>query len=256
MKLAALVSSLAIVLAAAPVAAQSDEATHHAEYRVSFLGLPVARANFTTVFEGGAFRVAGEMNSAGVANIVGRTSGATAVSGTVGEDRLQPEHYVVSYSSGDESQKMEVLFEGGDVVAAEIVPEKKRTREDWIPTDPHELSSVIDPVSGLMVPADAPVCDRTVEMFDGETRFDVHLTRVGEAPFSAEGYQGQAIVCRATAEPLSGYHSKRSSIEFIRQMSVELWFARSESAGVYAPVYARVPTKLGPVTVTATRFGS
>ena len=256
MKLAALVSSVATLLAAAPAAAQSGQATHHAEYRVAFLGLPVARANFTTVFEGSEFRVAGEMSSAGVANIVGRTSGATAVSGTVGEDKLHPEHYVVTYSSGDESQKMEVLFEDGDVVSAELVPEKQRTRDDWIPTDPSDLSSVLDPVSGLMVPADAAVCDRTVEMFDGETRFDVHLTRVGEAPFSAEGFEGQAIVCNATAEPLSGYHSKRSSTEFIRQMSVEIWFARSEGAGVYAPVYARVPTKLGPVTVTATRFGS
>ena len=30
---------------------------------------------------------------------------------------------------------------------------------------------------------------------------------------------------------------------------------KADAVAVYAPVYARIPTKLGPVTVSATRFG-
>ena len=36
---------------------------------------------------------------------------------------------------------------------------------------------------------------------------------------------------------------------------MEIWFAKAETMNVYAPVYVRIPTKLGPVTVSATRFG-
>jgi hypothetical protein len=66
----------------------------------------------------------------------------------------------------------------------------------------------------------------------------------------------EAIVCTARAEPKSGYHARNSSIQYMREMNVEVWFAHNEQAGIYAPVYARVPTKLGPVTITATHFGS
>lgn len=239
-----------------PSGLKAEPATHRADYRVSFLGLPVAQASFLTMFEGSSFRVAGEMRSAGVGNIVGRTSGATSVSGEIADDHLQARHYLVTYESDGEEHLMEVRFQDGDVVASKLVPEKARSRGDWVPTDEGDLDSVLDPVSGLMVPAGAPVCDRTVPLFDGETRIDVHLTEVGSRPFTAEGYSGTAIVCRARAEPKSGYHARKKSTEFIRRMSVEIWFAPNEAAGIYAPVYARIPTSYGPVTVTAVRFGS
>lgn len=237
-------------------AGAQETAIHQAEYRVSFIGLPVARATFTTVFQGDAFTVAGEMASAGVANIVGRTSGSTSVTGTRADDHLQPDSYVVAYSSGDDDHKMEVDFDGGAVVSARLTPEKKRTREDWIPVPEEHLREVLDPVSSLMIPAGGDICDRTLPIFDGETRFDVHLSRAGTTTFRTEGYEGEAIVCEARAEPKSGYHAEHSSVEFVRKASVEIWFARNVEADLYAPVYARVPTKLGPVTITATRFGS
>jgi hypothetical protein len=35
---------------------------------------------------------------------------------------------------------------------------------------------------------------------------------------------------------------------------MEIWFAKSASLNVYAPVFLSVPTKFGTVTVTATHF--
>jgi hypothetical protein len=201
------------------------------------------------------------MQSAGVANIVGRTTGSTTVSGIKADDRMQAERYVVAYSSGDDSQKMEVDFDNGSVASAVLTPEKKRTRPDWVPVPESDMRAVLDPIAGLMIPEGAEICDRTLPIFDGETRYDVHLSEAGTQPFQAEGFEtemfeDQAIVCSARAEPISGYHAESSSMQYMREMNVEIWFARNAEAGVYAPVFARIPTKLGPVTVTATRFGS
>ena len=45
-------------------------------------------------------------------------------------------------------------------------------------------------------------------------------------------------------------------MEYLRKLkTMEIWFAKAEGAKVYAPVYVQIPTKLGPVTVSATRFG-
>jgi hypothetical protein len=247
----------ALFLTAQPqVTAFAEPATHRAEYRISFIGLPVARADFTAKVDGDNFTVDGQLSSAGVANIMSRTEGQTSVSGVRRGDQLQASTYLMSYTSGRKSSRTEVAFRDGSVVSAELTPEKKRTRPDWIPIADGDMRSVLDPVSGLMAPGGAKVCDRTLPIFDGETRFDVHLSQAGTQPFSTEGFAGEAIVCTARAEPKSGYHSEHSSTEALRETNVEVWFAKNDAADLYAPVYARVPTRMGAVTITATRFGS
>lgn len=253
---------LAVILILAPGAAiapgaavAQGTATHTAEYRIAFLGLSVARASFLTLLDGDDFRIAGEMRSAGVGGLIGQTSGSATVSGAVTEDRLQADHYLVTYASGGEEQLMEVRFERGNVVAARLTPEKTRSRRDWVPTDETDLSGVLDPVAGLIVPVTGRPCDRIVPLFDGETRLDLYLNEAGTRPFSTDGFSGEAVVCTARAEPKSGYHAEKSTIRYLRTMTAEVWFAPNDEAGIMAPVYARIPTSLGPVTVTATRFG-
>lgn len=246
-----------LVAASLPTAAQSPGPTQHrVEYRVSFIGLPVAQATFTTIIDGISFSVDGNLKSAGVANIVGRTEGQSTVTGVVADDRMQASTYRLSYQSGDKEQSMAVDFQDGAVVKAVLNPQKKRTRPDWVPTDQGDLQSVLDPIAGFMLPGDADVCDRTLPLFDGETRYDVHMSEAGREPFETDGFSGEAIVCTARAEMKAGYHAENSAVEFLRTAQAEVWFAKNEAADLYAPVFARIPTKLGPVRITATRFGS
>ena len=178
------------------------------------------------------------------------------MSGVVEPDRLQARSYVVSYTSGKKSSRTEVTFRNGNVKSTSQTPREKPHGKDWVALSRSDLQSVLDPISGLIVPAGTPVCPRKVSVFDGETRAEIVLEPNGRQPFSTDGYKGEAIACSVRFTPKAGYRKGNSSIKYLRDLkSIEVWFARSPSTGIYAPVYARVPTKIGSVTVWATQFG-
>lgn len=253
-----LITASAVLMAAAtclpsPAAAATKSTTR---YSVRFLGLPIARAAFTTVVDGRNYTIEGHLRSAGLAAIFDSTRGATQVSGVVERDHLQARSFVVTYTSGKKKSRTEVIFRDGNVKSARQTPKPKQHGKDWVTLSQSDLQSVLDPVSGLVVPAGTPVCPRKVPVFDGETRADIVLEPTGRQPFSTNGYKGDAIACSARFVPKAGYRQGNSSIRYLRRLkTIEIWFARSPSADVYAPVYARVPTKIGSVTVWATRFG-
>ena len=250
------VAVLAAGATALPPKAESAATKSTARYSVRFLGLPIARAVFTTVLDGRNYRIDGHLRSAGLAEVFDSTRGATQVSGIVQPDRLQARSYVVTYTSGKKKSRTEVTFRGGNVQSTAQSPKAKPHGKDWITLSRSDLRSVLDPISGLIVPAGAAVCPRKVSVFDGETRVDLVLQPSGRQPFSTQGYKGDAIACSVRFVPKAGYRKGNSSIEYLRELkSIEVWFARSPSADVYAPVYARVPTKIGSVTVWATEFG-
>ena len=118
------------------------------------------------------------------------------------------------------------------------------------------MRAVVDPISGLIIPAGSNVCSKTLPIFDGESRMDIKLVDKGSRPFSTRGFEGEVKVCGVRFVPRSGYRKGRRDVEYLRQLTtMEIWFAKADTVAVYAPVYARIPTKLGPVTVSATRFG-
>ncbi|MBU2484178.1 MAG: DUF3108 domain-containing protein, partial [Alphaproteobacteria bacterium] len=118
------------------------------------------------------------------------------------------------------------------------------------------LRAVLDPLSGLLFPAGTPVCPRSLPIFDGESRATLHLSPKSVRPYRTKGFKGDAIVCSVRFEPNSGYRKNSSGIRYLEGVKgMEVWFAKHESLGLYGPVYAQVPTKIGKVIVAATRIG-
>jgi hypothetical protein len=228
---------------------------HSTSYTISLAGLPVARASFVTERDADKYTISGTMNSAGLANVFTKTSGRTSVSGTFGRDRLNASEYSVRYVSGKRSKTIDVSFRNGNVTSASMTP-KRRIPKNWVPVTKADMRDVVDPLSGMIFPADVRVCPQTVPIFDGESRMDIQLTSKGTKPFKTDGFDGEVIVCGVKFVPKSGYRKGRKDVDYLRKLeSMEIWFAKSEAVKVYAPVYFRVPTSYGPVTVWATKFG-
>jgi hypothetical protein len=233
---------------AEPVQVQTD-------YRISLVGFPVASANFVTEVDGKSYKISGDLRSSAFSDLFSKTRGNASVSGTVTEDKLLASDFLVSYTSGKKAHRTAITFANGDVRSATNEPETKTRPEDWVPLLEGDLRAVLDPLSGMVFPAGSAVCPRSLPFFDGETRATLHLTPKSVRPYRTKGFKGDAIVCTVRFEPNSGYQKNSSSIKYLEGLKgMEVWFAKHESLGLYGPVYATVPTKVGKVIVAATRI--
>jgi hypothetical protein len=250
-------AALAVLsLATVPsTAARPANVEHDTDYTISLAGLPIARASFHTVMDDKRYTISGSLTSAGLADILSNTTGRTSVSGTVEDDKLSATDYSVRYKTGKKTRAIDVAFENGTVTSATLTPQRKTPPKNWVPVTKADMRDVVDPLSGLIFPAGAKVCPKTLPVFDGESRMDLKLSAKGTKPFKTEGFEGDVIVCGVQFVPKSGYRKGREDVDYLRKLdSMEIWFAKSDAVQVYAPVYVRIPTKYGPVTVWATRF--
>jgi hypothetical protein len=218
-----------------------------ARVTVTFLGLPVARADVAGSFGAGAFSLDGSFASAGLARMFDRTQGTASVSGQIGAPRVKPAAYDLAYrTKKDHSTSMR--FSRDRLVEHRNLPEPPPRNKEWVPLDKKDLSGVNDPISAMMIPAAsaAEICNRDIRVFDGEFRVDIGLR-------PSERRLGGEVTCRISFTPVSGYRSTRSAIKFLRDRSrILIAFARIGDSGLYGPVEASIGTQIGSVHVRAT----
>ncbi|MEF2071394.1 DUF3108 domain-containing protein [Consotaella aegiceratis] len=249
---------LALGLAgASPLRAEgTGRQSYKTVYQISLIGFIVGRATFHTTLEEQGFSVEGELSSAGLADLFAKTRGTSSVKGSYAGEKLLPNHYALAYEMGDKAWSSRVDFAGGRAVATQTKPEDRNRKRDFIAVEPDHLASVVDPLSGLMIrkgDGDA-LCQRTVAFYDGWTRLDLILSPAGQQKVSTDGYSGDAIVCKAKVRPVSGYRRSNKQLKFMRDQTIELRFAPIGDTDIYAPVRVRVPTEVGPLTITASTF--
>lgn len=252
--LSVLTVAFAAMTFAVPAGAEGD-IRYETEYNVSLGILPIARASFVTKVLSSGYTISGDVRSAGIVDVIAKISAQTSVSGVLMKDRMQASRYSLVYKSNNKVQTYDVRYRNGDVVKAEIRPTPKRKPRNWIDVTDRDLKSVLDPISGMIVPDGQDVCRRTLPIFDGESRMDLVLSPKGSSRFSVGDVEGEAIVCAIRYVPKSGFRKGRKDIEYLRQATdMEIWFAKTALLKVYAPVYARVPTRMGPLYIRAVRF--
>jgi hypothetical protein len=178
-------------------------------------------------------------------------------SGRIRGDKLHAERYALAYSSDKRSYSSTVAFDAGQVETADVAPKITKPKADYVPVTPAQLRAVVDPLSGLMIKAKGTpeaVCSRTLPFFDGWSRLDLQLSPNGTRPFQTDGFEGEAIACNVRVKPVSGYRATSKGVKFIQEQTIELWFAPIGATGIYAPVYAKIPTEIGPLTLRASVF--
>lgn len=249
-------AALAVGLAQPLASAETTE--NRTSYSITLLGLPIANLDFTTVLKGKDYHISGRMRTSALADIIEKTRGTAEVQGRVESDRLMASSFAFSYTSGKKTRSTEMRLKNGNVQSTVRLPaEEKRRGANWVPVTDGHMRSVLDPLSSLIIPATAPVCPRTLPIFDGESRMDLVLGMKGLRPFSTNGFSGDVVACSVRIVPRAGYRKGNDSLEYLRKLTtMEVWFARPAGKDYYAPVYAKVPTKIGQVTVSATRFGN
>ena len=247
----------ATLVPVAALAAPADGASLRSEYATSLYGIVLARSTFESRIDKDGFAISGQLTSSGVAKIFDDTRASATASGRLGADGPLPRSYGVDYTSGNKKKKTTIAFANGAVVSAENTPPVRTNRKDWIKVEQDHLTGVVDPISAALVRAASPadVCNRTIRIFDGALRADLHLKPAGFGTASVSGYKGDTVKCSARFVPVSGYRSNNKSIAFMRKSSdIAIAFAQVGTSGVYAPVEATVATQVGTIKVQAVRF--
>ncbi|TIR36618.1 MAG: DUF3108 domain-containing protein [Mesorhizobium sp.] len=252
----AIFASLAVALPTAASAATPQ--SFKGEYTVSILGLSVAKATFSSSYEGDTYSIDGSVSSAGLATIFDDTRGTVSSKGKISGKQLQPQTFRADYTSGEKASMIDIQFANGTVIATKVVPApKKRNPKNWIPLGASHLASVLDPMAATVIHADSldKVCGRTVKLYDGEMRANLTLTYYSKGSISVRGYKGETVTCRLGFEPVAGYRKNRKALKYLKDRSrIMVTFAPVGQTGVYAPIHATVSTKIGTLTVSAERF--
>jgi hypothetical protein len=248
------ISALAGLMA---IPAGAAEVVHHTEYKVALGIITIARAAFMTRIEDDkTYRVSGDISSAGLADLVTTISAKTSVDGRLRGNRMQADHYLLYYKSGKRARTYDVRYSNGNITSTTVKPPRQPPK-NWVNVPASDMRAVLDPISGLIFPADTNVCAQKLPIYDGEMRMDLVLSPSGSKDFSTQGFTGKATVCNVRFVPRSGYKKGRSDIEYLSKSNrMEIWFAKADAANVIAPVFVRIPTQYGPVTITAVKYSA
>lgn len=251
----AILTGVTIASIAAVSSAKAD-ALYRTEYDISMFGLSIARSAIETVVKGANYGVNGRFKTSGIARVFDDTDGTVYVGGSSAQGKVTPSAFDLAYKHGRKNKSTKIRFAGGKVTESENVPPVKK-RDPWVETAPNDLVNVSDPLSALMIPTKDPkaVCNRTLSVFDGQTRADIRLAFNGTESFTTEGFTGESVICSAKFTPISGYQKGKKAIDYLSTRSkITISFASLGDSGIYAPVVARIGTQLGTLKIEATRF--
>jgi hypothetical protein len=250
---------LSILLIAASTLCSSaavgaEEVLNHTNYQIALSGLPLANAFFQTRKDGKTYAIDAQIASIGVGNIFADGKAEMSSAGSVSDTGFDPEHFSFRYKYGRRARSFETRFEAGNVISSVVAPKQKK-RKGWIDVTPEDLRAVTDPIAGLVIPSKSDPCRSEIKIYDGESRLSLMLARKRDDNFKTEGFKGAAIVCSIRYQPKSGFRRGRSDVDYARKIqNMEIWFAKSATMNVYAPVFLSVPTRFGTLTITATHF--
>lgn len=235
-------------------AAASAPVSVEARYRISYGSLKVGELTTSTRIAGDRYEVEGEFRSGGVARLMSKTRGTAKGEGRIGQEGLRPDRFALSYRSGRKERARSIAFEGGRVAGVTMQPKRER-KENWVPVGAEHLASVLDPVGGIVVAGDGPVCGRTLRAFDGEMRIDVTMAPRTTRPFKVDGHEARSEVCSLRFEPIAGYKKDKSTVRKMRELrGAEAEFVRLPGTSAHQLVRLTVPTSYGKVSARATTF--
>jgi hypothetical protein len=233
-----------------------------ARYTASLAGVPIGRGAWVIDVGDEQYTAAASGMTAGILSAFASGNGNGASRGHVRSDGLSPTTYASSITSDNKSEEMRVSLNNGTVKDATITPPTP-FNPDRLPLSEANKRGVIDPVAGvLMLPPGngnslgPEACRRTIPMFDGRMRFDLHMSfRRMDVVRAVRGYQGPAVVCLVQFAPVAGYVPDRAAIKYlVAQRDIEVYLAPLMGTRILVPFKLTVPTPLGQGVIEATQF--
>lgn len=248
---------LAAVLGVAVSAAHAEETEFKARYNVRLAILPFtfATGSVTAVLpEKGRYTV--DFDAKGPSFTMSGTSTGVVQAGT-----LWPISSIIDSSDSSETRRISLAMSRGRVRRETIDPPLPY-RPDRVPLTQEHKKGVTDPISALFMPVlskggpgEPGNCDRTLPIFEGTERFDIRLSYLRtEMVKTPKGYEGPAVVCRASYKAIAGHHPKGSAQYMEQNRTIEAWLAPIGETNMMAPWKITMGTRIGTLILEAAEF--
>lgn len=184
-------------------------------------------------------------------------------SGVIQAGAVWPVSSVIASADSSEKRRISIAMSRGKVRHEAIDPPLPY-RPDRVPLTQEHRKGVIDPISALLMPVlskggpqEAGNCDRTLPIFEGTERFDIRLSYLRtEMVKTPKGYEGPAVVCRASYKAIAGHRPKGSAQYMEQNRSIEAWLVPIGDSNMMAPWKVTMGTKIGTLILEAAEFST
>lgn len=232
----------------------------YVKYKLYAVGLPIGSGVLNLGLSKDSYTLSGSGETSAFGRLVSDGKGTVKVKGGIGDGRFTPESYNFKMTSSEDSGKISMKMNGGKIDEVSVKPPQDRMKQR-VKVTPDHLTDVLDPLSAAVIPAPKGLnpesCNRTLQLFDGKERYNVHLSyKKRDTAKTADGrFNGKVLVCGARYEPVAGHRRNRKSIEELAaNKSLELWLAPVGKSGYLFPLKASIKVPFGALVVEAEKF--
>jgi hypothetical protein len=235
--------------------------TLRAHYSLSLLGFSIGNASASGIIEPRSYRIDIAMHTTGLANMINGTRGSATASGALQREGPAPAAYANTMANSAETRTVRMALASNAVRSVEVTP-PPWDADYRIPVAESAKRNILDPVSALImsVPDGQPLigpsaCNRTIPVFDGVTRFDVHLSYLDTRSVRTRGYTGPVTVCAARYTPISGHRPDSTSTRYMAENGdMDVWLAPLPNVRAVVPYHIDIRTSAGMLTIDAAEF--
>ena len=225
-----------------------------ARYSSSVLVFKVGEVELEAVFSDTQYRARSSVGAAGLAALFTDFDIQARVSGNRDTAGVRPEAYTHVERTGDKVRSVTVTF---DNAVAQSRAEPPFGSWGVPPASVAERTGVLDPMTAFFALSDAMAtnpaarCSGRIPVFDGKQRYDLRLQDAGVSRVRTRAWQGEARVCEAFYEPISGYDPEDYPTESELRHPLTIWLAEFEEPGIHLPVRLHTRAGFGGVTIEA-----
>lgn len=224
------------------------------QYSGSVMMFQVADIVVSSQFAEGDYQASARFTAAGLAALFTDADIEAGVSGYREGARLRPWRYSHLNHASNKNRIVGIDFPDG-VATPDINPPFGNMGEP--PASEDERRGAADPLStllsvGLGAAANGDsLCSGTLPVFDGRARYNLRFEDGGTDRVRTRAWSGEAVVCNAYYEPISGYEADEFPSEDDISHPITFWLAPVHDGAMHIPVRIRTNAGFGGVTVTA-----
>ncbi|TYC63285.1 DUF3108 domain-containing protein [Rhodobacterales bacterium] len=249
---------LSVALAA--LCGQAQASDLYLKYKLYAIGLPIGSGTLNLSLNDSDFSLNANGQTAAFGKLISDGKGSVRVKGDVDGSSMRPGDFAFSMTSEDEKDTVSMKLRGGKVREVVVNPPQDRMKERVKVTAKH-LEGVLDPLTAAVLPAPkglAPEsCNRTLSLFDGKERYNIHLQYKSQRSSSTSDgrFKGKVLVCSARYEPVSGHRKGRKAIQALADnKSMEVWLAPVGDTPYLVPLRASITAPFGPLVIQADKY--